>query len=625
MRRRAFRRANLLVFLAAVAAYATACLGGFLYDDVHSVRDNEALRSLANLPRLLTDPTAFSALDGAMWRPLLLVTFAVNHAMGDGAALPFKITDVLLHGLAAIALASVARALGASLRASTTAALLFAVHPFASEAVNFVSARSDQLLALGALLALRAQLAWRDGTRGAWLGVVAGTLIACGSKETGALVPALVLGVDGALTLRGAGARAALRDAFRRAWPSLAVAVVYLIARRVLLGVATADLPRLDPGDVAVGAGRDLVTQLCVAAMVATRFLAQSLLPIQLTPDPPIPLLRDLTDPRVAVGLALVLGFTIAGLAQWKRRPLVFAGTLLAWVVALPWLLVPLNAPAGEHRFYGGLAGLALVAAGWLRSSWLRRRAVRTAVRCVVVGLGIASATLSLDFRSEEALWTRAKSVDPASAAAACGLAQVEQDLASEAQERGDLDAVRAHLRAAIDLGVLGIAWQPTAMSVRRQLVRIRLALGPEHGEPLLALAEARALVARRPRNPGHRILLSQALTQAGQRAGETRFFDEAERMALSCLTLAPPKGLVWRVAAEARAARGDLPGAVAQLVFADGTGYATPPVRLDRAELLLKLGRTDAARADIRAALVESPFDPRARALATQSSAPPR
>lgn len=625
MKRRALRSARLLVFACAVLAYATACFGTFLYDDVHSVRDNTALQSLANVPRLLVDPSAFSALDAPMWRPVLLLTFAVNHAMGHGAALPYKLTDILLHALTALALASVARALGGSLRASTVAAALFAVHPLASEAVNFVSARSDQLLVLGALLALRAQLAAKAGRRVAWLGVAAGTVLACGAKETGALVPVVLIAVDAALGLRAHSARAALFAAVRRALPALIVVVAYLVARRVLLGQATVAMPRLVPGDVAVGGGRDLVTQFCVMAGVLPRFLAQSLLPIQLTPDPPLAMVREVFSVRVLLGWGLVLAATAAGLFAARRRPLVFAGTVLAWAIALPWVLVPLNAPAGEHRFYGSLAGLALVAAGLLHSRWLRTRRARLIVSTVGLAFAVHAALLSLDFRSEATLWARAAAVDPQSVAAFRGLAQIEQDAANDAAQRGDQAAVFRHLRAAVEHGERALSFAPTAMPLRRQLLRIRLALGPEHGAPLEALAEARALVERRPRNPHHLILLSQALTQAGTALGERRFLDEAEATALACLKIAEPRGLVWRVAAEACVARGDLAAALAHFDAAAAAGFATPPVRLDRADLLRRLGRDDEARQAVRSVLVELPFDARARQLAAELAAPPR
>ena len=58
------------------------CGGDFVYDDVHSVRDNPALRSLANIPRFFTDVTAFSALDCRLYRPTLLTTFAVDAGVG---------------------------------------------------------------------------------------------------------------------------------------------------------------------------------------------------------------------------------------------------------------------------------------------------------------------------------------------------------------------------------------------------------------------------------------------------------------------------------------------------------------------------------------------------------------
>ena len=619
------RRCALLVFLAASVAYAAACTGTFLYDDVHSVRDNAALSSLANLPRLLVDPGAFSAYEARMWRPVLLVTLALNHAMGDGAALAFKLTDVLLHGLCAIALLSVGRALGARLRVATLAALVFAVHPLASEAVGFVSARSDQFLALGMLIAVRSHLAFRAGSRVAVLGTIGGMLLACGSKETGVVIPGVLLAVELVRTDSRASWWVSATGMARRLAPSVAVAVLYLVARRVLLGQATVALPRLTGGDATVGAGRDLVTQFCAMAEVLPRFLAQSVLPVLLTPDPPVSMVRAPFAPGVLFGWALVLALTACGLLQFRRRPEVFVGTVMAWAVALPWVIVPLNSPAGEHRFYGSLAGVLLAFAGGLRLQWLRGRTVRVVVPVLVLLFAVQATRMSLDFRDARTLWTRALAVDANSTAGLCGLAQVEQDAATDAIARGDLDAHRAHLRAAIEFGGRATALRPDLLTARRQVLRYRLGLGPEHGAAFVALTEARALVALRPKNPTHRILLSQSLTQAGTVTGAREFFDEAEAVALSCLEVAEPRGLVWRVAAEACVGRGDVPDGIAQLDAAIAAGCDSTPVRLDRVDLLHRVGRTDEARAELQRILGRSPFDARARALRAQLAAPPR
>ncbi|MFO1052716.1 MAG: tetratricopeptide repeat protein [Planctomycetota bacterium] len=624
-RTRLLRRHGLLIFLVALLAYATAVAGTFLYDDIHSVRDNQALESLAAIPRLLVDPSAFTSYDAKMWRPVLLVTFALNHAMGGGSPLPFKVTDILLHALTALSLWSVARAMGTRIRVATAVALLFAVHPLASEAVGFVSSRSDQLLALGALLAVRCHIGHRNGSRIAPIGTIAALILACGSKETGVVLPGLLFLADLALDSRDVPLVRCAFASLRRLAPTVVVAILWLAARHELLGHAAAPMPEISAPHPLGAPRHDLIGQWCAMGGVLARFLGQTLLPIDLTPDPPVATGSGPWAPSVLWSWFLVLGFTAIGLLQFRRRPGVFVGTCLAWAIALPWVVVPLNSPAGEHRFYGALAGVLLAVAAAVRSTLLRRPVVRW-VGAVVLGVfAVQSARLSLDYRDGAALWSRALAVDPGSHAALCGLAQVEQDAAAEALQRGDHDGWAVHLRQALDLGVRAIARRREYLPTRRQVVRYRLMLGPELGEPQRAVVEASALVELRPRNPNHRILLAESLIQAGIESGNQECSIEAERVAMSCLDFAEAKGLVWRVAAEACTARGDHAAALRRLDDAIALGMDGVPLRLDRVEVLRRLGRGAEARVELRRVLAMSPFDARARQLDAELASPPR
>ena len=68
----------LVLALAVVLAYVPAIIGAqFHFDDFHSLRENESVRTLANIPRFFVDPNLWSAEPGnAMYRPTLLTTFA---------------------------------------------------------------------------------------------------------------------------------------------------------------------------------------------------------------------------------------------------------------------------------------------------------------------------------------------------------------------------------------------------------------------------------------------------------------------------------------------------------------------------------------------------------------------
>ena len=74
----------LLIACAVVVVYANSLDNAFQYDDRHSIVENPHLRALDNIPAFFSHPEYFSRdADKAMYRPLLLVTFALNYAWGQ--------------------------------------------------------------------------------------------------------------------------------------------------------------------------------------------------------------------------------------------------------------------------------------------------------------------------------------------------------------------------------------------------------------------------------------------------------------------------------------------------------------------------------------------------------------
>ena len=102
------------------------------------------------------------------------------------------------------------------------------------------------------------------------------------------------------------------------------------------------------------------------------------------------------------------------------------------------------------------------------------------------------------------------------------------------------------------------------------------------------------------------------------------RLFGEAERLALSCLEIAEPKGYVYQLAAFARNGLGDPDGALRHLETSMRRGLATVDVQIDRVRLLREMGREPDARAGLSRLQHECPMDPRVLAL-TRTAAPPR
>src|ERR1700722_19235428 len=144
----------LIILAITIVAYIPAILGGFIWDDDAYVQHNPNLRSLAGLWNIWAHTAATP-----QYYPLVHTTFWIEyHLWGadPGAALGYKIVNVLLHAGSAILLWRLLRLLG--LPGAWLAAAIFAVHPVQVESVAWITERKNVLSGLFYLLAFRTYL-----------------------------------------------------------------------------------------------------------------------------------------------------------------------------------------------------------------------------------------------------------------------------------------------------------------------------------------------------------------------------------------------------------------------------------------------------------------------------------
>ncbi|MBL8729991.1 MAG: hypothetical protein JNM25_16320 [Planctomycetes bacterium] len=609
MTRATVRGLGLVVFALAWLAYGVALGGDYVFDDVHSVAANTALHDLGDLGRLLVDPSAFSATGQRMYRPALLVSFALNLAVSP-AAWSLKAGNVLLHAAAAWLLWRWQRSWRVPVPAAFVAAALFAVHPLLSEAINLVSARSELLLGCGVLLTLLAHRRWQRARRPglAMVGMVFGTMVACGSKETGVVLPALLAAQVLAARARD-GARLDWRRAVAGVLPVVMLVLAYLVLRRVLLGQATVDLLARGGGDPTTGHGRTLLVQLATMGTLLPQALWQMVVPVGMTLDPPVTFRASPCDPMVLLGWGSL--FALSAAAAWPGRTAGprRVGLAVAWLLALPWIVVPLNMPLAEHRLYGPMLGIALVVA----VSLPRLRGARAvAIAGALLLLGLTGAVRrTLDYRDEVSLWQAELAGRPESFQAHWGLGATWL-------RRGDPAAALAPLAQAHAL-------RPQHHDALSYYAEALVSLPDAAAQPSRALEVTALLAAQTPDDPWVRTLAAQAHLQAGRATGDREHFEAAERLALSCLQIAEPKGYVFQLAAAARRGLGDLQGALAHLDASIARGLHHTSVRLDRAAVLRDLGRYADARRELQTAQREAPMEPAVLRALQDLAQPPR
>lgn len=359
--------APILALLALTAlSYAALWGASFAWDDEALVRDNQWTGDLGKLPELfrrdLWSTTRLSSLESGYYRPLFLVSLAVDRALFGLSASAAHAVSLGWHLLAVAALYGLLRRLVPEDRA-LLGATLFALHPVQSEVLALVAARNDSMAASMTLAALWliADAPLRPG-RAALAGIL--TFCALLSKESAALAPGLLLALDLAR--------------WRRPGPPLRYvplfgALAAYLGLRAWAGVG-GSLDAVDHGLSILG---DRLGE------VAAAYAGMLVWPWPLSPARHIHYLPPLSSALPA--LFVLAGLVVAALRWGERRGLVLAGLGWAALTFAPTLAATLDKGLlGERYLYFPVAGLALALAAALPRA-PRAWSLLLALPCAVV------------------------------------------------------------------------------------------------------------------------------------------------------------------------------------------------------------------------------------------------
>lgn len=405
----------------AFSLYASTLRFGLVFDD-HSLIDEHGPRFLGR--------------EWLPYRPLRFASLWLDFHLGGGAVWAYHLTNVALHALAAALVVRLCRRAGAGELLAFAAALAFACHPIAVEAVAYVAGRRDLLAAVWSLGAV---VAWTS-SGGASVWAIVCLLLAVAAKEVGVLlVPLLLL-----------ASACGLGPAPRKAAGVLAAAGVAAVLLPVAYG---AEGPLLPAGAV--------TTKLIIAGRFVAHYVRNLLAPGALSVE--YPALRcasaacaNLAGGGALAGIALLMaGVVAAGVAVRRARsrpdlawPAFALGWVVTWVAALAFA-VGGHEPGSDRHAYLFLAGAAVAIAAFAARAGRALRDGTPAILLVVAGaLAVVTNERIATWQSDLTLWR-------ASLSTASSSARVHHNLAAALAEHERWGAARRHLAraSAIDPG----------------------------------------------------------------------------------------------------------------------------------------------------------------------------
>ncbi|NIM52559.1 MAG: hypothetical protein GTN62_08095 [Gemmatimonadales bacterium] len=393
-------RAAAIAAVAACIVYANAYRNGWALDDSGVIRDNSSAHSIAAAweGRFSTYWPVVQGVSAGLYRPVTIMSYAIDWSLSGGKPWWFHVNNVLLHALATVLVVLVV-APWLTPGGALAAGLMFAVHPVHVEAVSNVVGRAEILVAIGLLGAVltfrRSRFAPTARSRASWFAVTLGlVLLALLSKEHGA-VAVVVLALD-AYVLRGS-TRPVVRQLLAVAGVTIAFFAVWEMVAGVWVRPSTAVTVRYLPPE-----GR-LATMFPVYLEVV-RLLAW---PLDLAHD----YNPQVIPRRTELGAVALLGLATSGallslaVAAVRRAPAVAFGILVGVASYAPTsnLFFAAGTILGERTLY--LAVLAPACAlGWIVSSGRSRK-------LVLVASGVLLAVYSVRTFTRTPFWESGQNV----------------------------------------------------------------------------------------------------------------------------------------------------------------------------------------------------------------------
>ncbi len=350
-------RAEFVVAAIALVCFINALPNNFCDDGVPIVQENPLVNEPGHWLTIWTTDHWHESADAnpnrdLLYRPIALTSYRLVRFLAGPDPLPQLAANVLLHMILSVLVVRLCRHLKGDYASALLAGMIFAVLPIHTEVIDNVVGRADLLAALGVTLAVlwhrRSMIATTDWGIIKWrIGAGLGIFLAMGAKESGATVAVVIILADRFWYQKW---RAASKD---RNWGSLQslLRFAYLVPPMALYFALRAyalkgnlfqapALTKTVNALVDAPFWQHILGTLQLWGMYWAKTFWPRILCVNYT-VPEIRLATSVFDPSVLLGIAVLLGLTIASIIAWRRG---VKGIALATVIIVVTYLPTSNA-----------------------------------------------------------------------------------------------------------------------------------------------------------------------------------------------------------------------------------------------------------------------------------------
>ncbi len=372
----------LMIVFFGLAVYLNSLGGAFVWDDEDLVKNNLYIKDVASLGKMFSGDISSKETEFAFYRPLQMASYMADHGLWGLDVRGYHFTNMIFHVLSAVSIFWLISLISGDISFAAITALLFVAHPAHTEAVSYISGRSDPMAVLFMLLSfifyIKGQRAKKDAL---FVAAIAAYVLSLLSREISVMFLPLI-------AIYGYAFKEKVNPKF---WaPALAVTAAYLILRVTMLkqllaeGVVHSTFIERLPGFFAALTGYVKVLFFPVGLHMeyGSRLFAYN-------------------DPAVVIGMGL-LSLLIFALLKYKRTGLVFFALSWTIVTLLPVSnLFPVNAYMAEHWLYMPSIGIFILVAKVFRGSLDKKNIRKTGLTLA----GMVIAVLSLLTVKQNGYW----------------------------------------------------------------------------------------------------------------------------------------------------------------------------------------------------------------------------
>ncbi len=433
----------IFIFCIAFLLFLNSIGNDFVFDDRIVVERNELVKDPSQITRIFSTPYhyGYRGANTGLYRPVTILSFAVNYAVSGFSKHSFHIVNIFLHSLVSLFIFLLLLEIDGRISLAFASSLFFASHPIHTEVVSNIAGRAELLSSLFFIIAFVFLIKSRrsNGSERALffsLSLIS-FLVSLLSKESAIVFPVVIIAYEMIMRRKDAGKGSATRSIIVPTLYFVGIATFYLVIRLLVLGTLAGgamDFPIENPLTQTGFFGRVLG-----ATKVLGNYLWLLLVPLRLSADysyDQIKIPQSIFDLSVIVPLIIVAAFIFIFIRAFKRSPITaFAIAFFPITFSIVSnYFFPIGTIMGERLMYLPslsfciVLGLVIITlgkreegkgktafGGW-RAGWRLFTRYQMLLLCVITALYCArTLARNLDWRNEYTVFSSAERVSPES------------------------------------------------------------------------------------------------------------------------------------------------------------------------------------------------------------------